>query len=280
MIKMSFSAYKDMCEKQNLCKQKSASKFIWEGSAATKIKYKEHRNQPAALMLDTKEGPDQATVFTMRKAEQQDELLKGDYFSQMGKPDIYFVFEDVKLVRNEIYKKQLAYECNVVVNNYDLLFPAYFVSSLKRYLSVEFNKNIGLASIDKPIAIFPQRDDVEVGTTLIISDRGFTVTEIDDITNSQIMYCSLSRTFMDKAPKEADENESGNDVVVDDLVLYAGLESTVDTNDGYFTASEDVEIISRSGKTVRFVIPFDVYEIKVAVKDENGEIVETTYVVR
>ena len=196
-------------------------------------------------------------------------------FSQEGKPASYFIYEDVELIRDELYKKQLAYECNVVVNNYDEYFSAYYVSSLTKMINDGLEKELSIASIDKPIAVFPKHEGVEIGTILIIGGRVFKITEVDDITNSGIAYCSLSRTFNSKEVGTGTE-----EVDVEDNVLYAGVEIELTTTDAYFAATPAVTILHRSASKIRFVIPFDAISCTISVKDDEGEIVTTNYTVR
>lgn len=75
------------------------------------------------------------------------------------------------LVLETIYKKQLAYQCNVECEANDDKFYAYYVSSLKKAVDQGLDKNISLADKERPMLIFPTNRWSQVGQTLVINKK-------------------------------------------------------------------------------------------------------------
>ena len=97
---------------EECCRLKYEAGFITEGTSATTIlQVRLNATKQAGLILNSSEGPDSATVYTYKEEVKSMELLKGDYF--IWNENKYFVYEDVDIVIQALFKKQLAYQWNV-----------------------------------------------------------------------------------------------------------------------------------------------------------------------
>lgn len=185
-----YDVYRNRMHNEECCRLKYDASFITEGTSATTIKHvRLNADKQAGLVLNSAEGPDGATVFTYKVEPQENELLKTDYFIWQDK--YFFVYEDVYLVLETIYKKQLAYQCNVECESDNDKIYAYYVSSLKKAVDQGLDKNISLADKERPMLIMPTNRWSKVGQTLVINGKPWKITEVDFTTNVGISYCSL-----------------------------------------------------------------------------------------
>lgn len=149
--------FRRQMEINHCCDLKSEAGFIEDGASATIIYHiRMEEEKAAAMILDEKEGPDKSTVFTYKRDNAQEELLKGDYF--LWKDLHYFVYDDIEIVREVAYKKQLAYKCNAVFEHNSVEYFGYFVSSLAKYVDTTLNKDLVITNNEKPVIIMPHFD--------------------------------------------------------------------------------------------------------------------------
>ncbi len=152
-----FQLFRSRMRNEACCRLKYETDFIENGTSATTIHViRTHLDKKAGLIINEKEGPDTAIVFTYLETDEdkrEQELLKPDYF--LWKNRTYFVFEDVDLVLDTYYKKQKAYQCNVLFSLEDKHYAGYFVASLAKYLETPLAKDLLITNNDKPILIMP-----------------------------------------------------------------------------------------------------------------------------
>ena len=242
------------------CRSKFESSFILEGTSAVVIRsLRLNVNKQAALIITDKEGPDTCLVFTYKEQVKNNELLKGDYYS--WNDNTYLVYEDIDLVREVAYKKQRSYQCNVSFDYNGTTWHGYYVSSLAKYVDTTLQSNLNITDNDKPILILPQVEWMSVGAKIIIGGKPYKIIDFDAITNSGIVYCSLDRDFISKQEDVIVEKPTGN-------VLTAGIESQLNTAFGYFKSDVDVEIVSKTYTSVKFIVPYGIDKITITTKDE------------
>ena len=269
-----FNSFRAKMETNENCRLKYEAAFILEGTSATKIYHvRLNEDRAAALTLTDKEGPDTSIVFTYKRAEQEQELLKGDYFR--WNEQTWFVYEDVTLVREAVYKKQRAYQCNVYFTLEDETIFGYYVSSLAKYVDTTLQNKINITDNDKPILIMPRHDAIKVGTHMIIGQKPYKVIDIDSITNDGIIYLSLDRDFTSKSADIVVE-EIQPEEAVEQGILVAGAEITVLTQNGVFKTSRQVDVVRHGHDSVTFVVPYGVEELTVVTRNEETEL-ETIY---
>lgn len=246
------------------------------GSMGTEIySFRLQKTIKAALNISETEGPDKTIVFTQKtKNCGCGELLKGDYFCWKNK--IYFVYEDIALVRETNYIKQLAYECNVEFSiSENEVSWGYFVSSLTKYVSDSGQKDIVIISGEKPILVLPYKPWAVVGLKIFFGGKFWRVVDTDLITNKGIAYLSLERDFDEI--KSAPEEQPNEDMELNIGEIPVNTEIEVSTNNAYFESTPNVQIISRQVDKVKFIVPFGVDILTIKTKNENNEVCEKTY---
>ncbi len=254
-----FGTFRRKHEVSESCQQKYESSFIFEGTGSAVIHhFRPNRNKKAAIILTDKEGPDISIIFTLKENKEDINLQKGDYYSWEDK--IYFVYENVDLVREANFIKQKSYQCNVQFEVAGKTYYGYFVSSLQRYADTLLQKNIVISDTDKPVLILPHSDWICKDKKIVIGKKPYRIVSYDDMTNAGIVYASLDRDFI------SDEG----DPAVDVNRVRAGDEVTVAICNGYFDTDFEVEIIDLSLDSVTFRMPFGIDKIKVFSRDEEG----------
>lgn len=262
-----FAIFRKKMDNEAQCRLKFEQRFITEGASAIDIhivRLDVDRN--ASMVISEAEGPDSAIVFTPKQATKIDNLLKSDYFIWDGK--MFFVYEDVLIPREVSYIKQKAYQCNVKVLCDEEECGGYFISSLRTYVDTELQKNINIADKEQPILIMPMNENIKVGTKLSIGDKPWKVIDMDNITNTGILYISLERDFYTKSDNIIENYEPN--------VLKSGIEYDFKTSDAYFNTSTPLQIKSRRESTIRVLIPYGITEVDISTKIDN-EIKTTKY---
>lgn len=253
-----FDLFRKRQQNSENCRNKFESSFILEGTASTVVySLRLNVNKRAALIINDKEGPDTTLVFTYKEQDNNDELLKGDYYQ--WNDNIYLVYEDISLVRDVLYKKQKSYQCNVNFTVNNSKYYGYYVSSLTKYVDTTLQQNLNITDNDKPILVLPQLDWIAVGIKIVINGKPYKIIDFDAITNDGIVYCSLDRDFISKHEDIVEKQENN--------VLYAGIENTIKTNYGYFKTDCTVELLSKTYTDVKFKIPYGITTISITTKD-------------
>ena len=256
-----FNLFRKKQQNNEDCRNKFESSFILEGTSAVVIhSLRLNVNKQAALIISDKEGPDTNLVFTYKERVKDNELLKGDYYTWRDKT--YLVYEDIDIVRDVAYKKQKSYQCNVSFEVNRTIWHGYYVSSLAKYVDTTLQDDLNITDNDKPILILPQVEWMAVGAKIVISGKPYKIIDFDAITNSGIVYCSLDRDFVSKY----DDVEQLIEPTA--AVLTAGVESTIDTCFGYFQSDVDVEIVTKTYNSVKFIVPYGIDTITITTKDE------------
>lgn len=172
-----------------------------------------------------------------------------------------------------LYKKQLAYQCNVECEVADEKVGGYYVSSLKKAVEQNLDKEISLSDKEKPMLIVPTFNWSRVGQTIIIGGKPWRITEVDYTTNAGISYCSLELGWISKSD-DADE-----EAMCAHNQLVAGRELVFDTEDGYFAASAEIDIIDIQENKVVIRVLFGTEEITISTKQDNNIITKMYKVV-
>lgn len=268
----SFSRYRTRMNNSENCRLKYESNFLLDGAAAVEIYVPRlQANKQAALIITEKEGPDTTLVYTFLERVPQMELLKADYFT--WKNNAYFVYQNIEIVNEAIYKKQQAYQCNVDFVVDGETYYGYYVASLAKYVDTSLQDDLNITDNDKPILIMPTFDWLKVGQKIVIKNKPYKIIDFDIITNDQIAYISLDRDFISKQ----------EDVIEEDIeeptepVLRAGIEISLPIQYGYFKTSVEVELITKTATVVNFIIPYGIEEIEITTKDENKVDVKKVY---
>lgn len=255
-----YNAFRRKLDINENCIANYESSFIVKGTSAVKIySHRLDNYKQAAIIMTDKEGPDTSLVYTFRERAKELELLKGDYYTWNN--NIYLVFEDVNLVRDIKYKKQKSYQCNVSCSCGNYNFYGYYVSSLAKYVDTQLQGSLNISDKEQPILILPSFEWVKIGAKIIIKNKPYKIIEFDAFTNEGIVYCSLSRDFIDKQADGA--------VPQLENVLIAGIEQELDIKFGYFNTDCKVDIVEKTYNKVKFIIPYGIEQIAITTKDDN-----------
>lgn len=177
------------------------------------------------------------------------------------------------MVLPAIYKKQLAYQCNVECEVGDDRFGGYFVSSLKKAVDQGLDKEISLSDKERPMLVVPTFNWSRVGQTVIVGGKPWRITEVDYTTNAGISYCSLELGWISKSEDAVEEAMCAYNQ------LEAGRELVFDTEDGYFATSTGIDIIDIQENKVVIKILFGTEEVTISTKQENNIVTKTYKVV-
>lgn len=267
----SFQLFRTRMNNEMECKRKFETRFITDGASAIQIYIlRLEKERDATMVFTDTEGPDSAIIFTPKQRDNEEDLIKTDYYTWNNK--LFFVYEDVFIARNVSYIKQKAYQCNTTVRVLDCDQEdkgGYFISSLRTYIDTELQNNINIVDKEHPILIMPAQEWIEIGAKIEIGGKPWRVIDFDAITNPGIVYMSLDRDFFKK----------GTDIIIDDggFSLKAGITHTMFTQDGYFYSSSPLKIKSRTADKIEFEIPYGLDYITIGIKNSSGTICENNY---
>ena len=268
-----FNAFRERMRLEDCCRIHAETSFIEEGSSATIIHHvRLQEDRPAGLTLNEAEGPDAAIVFTYLFEDKTKELNKADYFRWNNK--MWFVYEDVDIVRETAYKKQRAYQCNVYFEVENKTIFGYYLASLHTYADTSLQSSKVIVDSEKPMLIVPIYDGLAIGNKIIIKNKPYKIIEIDAITNDGIAYISLDRDFISKSEDVPEEATYSN---LEVNTLKAGSEVTMDIVGGIFRCSREVYVLKHSMDSITFRVPYGVDSLTISTKDENKVDVETVY---
>ena len=240
---------------------KIAGKFIKEGNLATTITYG-GSSLDAALAYVNQEETDKVYVYL----DKPQTLNVGGTF--IWSDWHFLIVDEFKIVKEVVYNKYLAYECNFSVNN----VWGWFRGPMKTYINTQIQDDVVITSQAKPMAILPN-GTLTIGQKFMIGDRPWIVIESDDTSTTGLSYYSLEATVLPQPntpeiPAEEEEEEGENP----NIVVHPLDEVVVTTQDGYFTCDKPIKII-RTLTEVRFTVPFG-YQF-ITVERKNNDVVET-----
>jgi len=237
------------------------SYFIRNSASSTTIHATRADEDYIGVLVTTdKEGADEAFLFLDNVAD----LDIGDYFTWQSTS--YFIYEKVKLVKEQDYKKFKVLECNVLVND---TYPAYFIGTMRSSESNTILNKYFLESKMNPVLILPKNEDIQDNTTIKFVHQAWITEEEDSYTIPGISYFTIRRGKNDVDPIDmAEEGEK-------DTSFYVNTQIELATEDGYFVCeSPKVRIISRAATKVivKFIsVGNYTYNVK-----NNNEIVTKT----
>lgn len=254
----SITNFKTLQVAEQKAEDKIAANFLIKGDLATTIKVN-GKDMQVALSYQNKEEFDRVYTYTA----QSDTLTIGTNYEWEGRT--YLVTDQDKLVKNVLYNKYLALECNFQING----FWGWFKKP--NYMNTQIKEDTTIISLAKPIAILPS-NSLKTGDKLNINGRPWLIIEYDDFSTLGITYYSLEATT------EAKTVSTISAPTIDpNLIIVHGLDVIqLTTEDGYFTTDDTRLKVKRTLTTVQFTVPFGVSDFSVEVK-EAGVIVNKKY---
>lgn len=261
-----YEKFRGVQAKKTSCYDERSAAFITEGLVSQDITHVRLNEEiKAAIVITDKEGPDESLVYTLN----ENSLLKGDYY--IYDSNYYLVYENVRLTDDSlIWKKQKALECNVQITLNSTTYYAYFISNIRQKSFNTLENDAALLPDEAALLIMPTSSDFDIDTQITIGTKGWKVIDYDKISNDGITYMYIERTTIKNTTLETVTPEASD-------ILHPMVEYTFDTYNAYFSATEDVNIISRSATSVTFKVPFGISSITITTKNDSDEDVVGVY---
>lgn len=245
---------------------KNAVKFIYEGSMATEINVGEN-HYAVGLVYENKEEEDLAYLYIAKPETFQ----VGTVFTWVDTnlaEHHYIIYDEQKQVKNTRYNKYLCFECNVEVDKE----WGYLTGPRTTYVNTQLRQSLYEVSLAKPVLVMGQ-DEYPIASVLSIAERNWRIIEKDNYSAPGLVYYYLEQYVGRKDSDNVAFDMADDEQEADEW--RPGEKVTVPTEDGYFTASIDVNPVI-TPDYVYFTVPYTATEITIAFKTE-GEIVERTY---
>jgi hypothetical protein len=174
--------------------------------------------------------------------------------------------------------------CNINFEYGGNTIKAFFRGRLRAVQSQEENLklNFGIDSSVEAYLVVPSSYNIARNEPIVINGEGWRTISIDSSTNAGISYISLEEYIIANTTKTSvnEDTEPGPTPEPDNTpVLKSNLTLDFTTEDGYFTADKKLKIIERTATNVKVIIPSEVSEINISIK-QDGLVVSTLYYVR
>jgi len=275
----SFERFKKLNQDRVVANDNISTKFVFNGYPSTTITSTTGVAKTAAIV--NRQEKDLAYIYTYTS----DPLDIGSVWS--AKNCHWLISEEFVIIKNVKFHKYLAYLCNTQVGtNY-----GFFKGPQESAINVALKEKVLLQSQQHPILILGGQP-LNIDDKILISNRSFTVQEMDNISTAGITYYTLKLGTMSK-----DKSGSATTGVIEQPVIEnpdiistptynpttgkykisAGIPITLSTENGYFLSSnKEVKSSNLSSTSVTFAIPFGVDEVTITTKS-NGQNVVTNY---
>lgn len=265
-----FDKFRDLQKIDEVAMDRNAAKFIFCGSMATHVHYKDHEYQ-AGFVYKNREEDDKAYLYILKPAcFEAGEIFT--WFDTNHIPHKYLIYEEEQSVKRVVYHKYLCFECNVQIDDE----WGYLTGPRSQYVNTQLRQMLYEVSLAKPVLIMGRKSEYEVSKILTISNRNWRIIEKDDYSIPNLTYYYLEQFV---APKDSDvipfffpEDEQEADT------WRPGQEVTLNTVDGYFESSPVVKA-RITPTTVTFTVPYDTDELTVVYKTEDSIVTERYKVV-
>jgi len=258
---------------------RQASEFIEKSASSVEaLRESTQSNIKAVIISEQKEGGNETILFTYAS----ENVVIGEYITYRTKT--YMIFNQYEIIFSNEFKKHKLIECNVTLKNASVTQRAYYISSLRRYISLANGSDTQIPyefSTQKPVIVTKANTNIKPGERFLVNGEPFVINDIDKLSNDGVYYMSVEKstiipgvdntTTLVAQPVPTPE--------VDDLQgdIVAGEDITISTNNGYAVFSTDVEIVSKNATTVVFQAPIGVKNVTVKTKDSSGNTVTTNY---
>lgn len=270
-----YEKFRSVQSQKDACFDERSADFMTAGNTANSVFHiRVNTEKSVSLIFNTKEGNDEAFLFSKKEKNASQNFMKGDYFTWNN---IYFlIYDDVKLTNKDLpYIKQKTVECNVLFKVDGTSYYGAFYSSMRKVLEDNFEKSFLRSSDERPLIITARNGNLVTGKTFVIEGKPWKIADYDNISNKGISYLYLEPFTTEVIPPieipEEDIEEDG---------LIALQEYVFETYGAYFAAVPKVEVIERKMTSVKFLIPLGINNVLISTKDESGAIIEKEYEVR
>lgn len=222
-----------------------AIKFIYEGNLATTISYNS-ASISAAIAYKNNDELERAYVYVVKPQL----LTIGGIF--VWNDSHYLVINKEKIVKEVLYNKYSALECNFSFEG----IWGYFKGSITKYINTQIKDDTIITSDAKPVAIMP-RNSWTVGDVITINGRPWLIIERDDCSIEGLSYYSLEASYQDKIVENLEVVDNGK------IKVHALDIITITTEEGYFICNKNISV-KKTLNTVQFTVPFgiDTFDIE------------------
>ena len=234
---------------------------------------------PVIFINKDKEGGDESIMYSYKT----DGVRIGDYVTAFDKS--HLVYKEVRNLKREDYIDCWnTAMCNINFEYGGNTIKAFFRGRLRAVQSEEENLklNFGIDSSVEAYLVVPSSYNIARNEPIVINGEGWRTISIDSSTNAGISYVSLEEYIIANTTKTSvnEDTEPGPTLEPDNTpVLKSNLTLDFTTEDGYFTADKKLKIIERTATNVKVIIPSEVSEINISIK-QDGLVVSTLYYVR
>jgi hypothetical protein len=258
---------------------RQASDFI-EKSASSVDAFRESTETDikAVIISEQKEGGNETILFTYAV----DNVVVGEFITYRNKT--YMVYGQYEIIFSNEFKKHKMIECNVTLKNASVTQRAYYISSLRKYVSLANDTDSYIPyefSTQRPVIVTKANTNIKPGERFLVNGEPFIVNDIDKLSNDGVFYMSVEKSTIipgvdntttkvaQPVPAPVLDNLEGD--------IVAGENITILTNGGYAVFSSDVDIVSKNATTIIFEAPIGVKHLTVKTKNSSGNIVTTNY---
>jgi len=258
---------------------RQASEFIEKSASSVEaLRESTSTNIKAVIISEQKEGGNETILFTYA----DDNVVVGEFITYRTKT--YMVYNQYEIIFSNEFKKHKLIECNVTLKNASVTQRAYYISSLRKYVSLANDTDSYIPyefSTQRPVIVTKANSNIKPGERFLVNGEPFIINDIDKLSNDGVYYMSVEKSTIipgvDNTVTQVAQPVPTPEV--DDLEgdIVAGEDITISTNGGYAVFSIDVDIISKSATSVVFEAPIGVKNLTVQTKDGNGSIVTTNY---
>jgi hypothetical protein len=220
----------------------------------------------AALIYNNSEFRHGANVFV----KDEDRLVVGGTYELEVDQDKLLIIDEDFIAKSLTFSKYLAVVCNVQIDEKNW---AYFRSQNLTSMNVGLKSSVEL-STQKPLLI-AKIGLLQINDIVLVNERPFKIVETNEGSNINVGYYILQPTT---APKDSEEvpNETlpeQDETILEVLPLQLLV---VQTQDGYFSSSINLDNLNIQANQVSFVVPVDAMQFSIQVKS-NLEIENVEY---
>lgn len=221
----------------------------------------------AVVTVSDKEGPDEYTIHSYA----EDGLEIGQYVQYND--DYLLIYEKVTNPRREGFIHTFkALQCNVEFEYNSQNIRAYYKGSLRQFIKEsDFTPKVGVDIDTNALLIYAATYNIPLSARIIIGNREFRQLDFDEISISGVKFATIEKALSTIKAKEVTAETSD--------YLVSGMVYTFPTEDGYFSSSPKVKLLSRIHNEVKFEVPFDINSVEITTK-ENENLLTDIYEVR
>jgi len=258
--------------------------FIDASPSKTSVVLQKNDFEVVALVISSyKEGPNELLLFTYQNEldeslpqSQQRNVFIGDYITYNDKT--YLVFDEYDHPDFAEYNKHKMIECNVFYGYNNKKFGAFYMGSRRKLETLNdgaLAQAVSLTQVgDQPLLIAAYQSDLRPRRRVMINGEAWMIDNVDRNTIAGIMFLSIHLDSVSTSDNTTESIANSPDApVIDESILVAGDQYTIDTNFGYVRFNTNVTVLSQTDNEVVIIVPYDVNTLQITTKDENGNIV-------